>query len=1407
MASGGDESDEKVAASGPAPRVFVTYAYDSEDHQENVLKLCTLLCESGIDARIDKWAGSRRRNWRQWTTQEIDRADFVLVIASPAYWRAADCTDPDNHRGAQAEAELLADRLHQDRETWTPKILPVIFPEWEVTHIPSFLSPFNCTHFEVTEFTVAGAEELLRALTGDPPYYPPELGSRRVFPPRTLTDPTVARGPRTSTRGKRAGTELETLREISEAAVRSCDVVAQRDGRPWVRLSDGAYVRRTVETRLLERLAEPTVTAVVGEAGHGKTALLWQLHRLLAEAGRLPLFVPASAMISAPPARPVITVDLVDEAVRQGQWTETPLVLLVDTLDLLLHSVTARAQVNRLLSVASQHRLPTLVTTRPVESRWLEIDYGGLGDAPEHKRTIKGVTLGGFDRAERPAAIGAYARAFYPEDKVAEVIQDVENASVRGLPLQEVCSNPLALRLMFELYAAADELPPIDIDTIGLYDQYWYRRVEHDDRGSDTAATGPDLSRPTEAVGVALLADGAIEAGKPHLVERIRPLVPPASGGAAADAVDMLRSRGVLHTPPDSARLRFFHQTFFEYAAARGVAQCGPSAFQVLMNRVRSDPLDLLSGEVAAQVLLLAERTELVARAEADQVLEGWLDAEEPSLRAAALRTYARRRLPGTDLRDHAMTSLDSGDLDAVKGYIALLPSVYHSKFDRPRAELSILWRRADEMQQLTKTAKEGRQLALNVLNALSRLSATHPEESIRFLADHGCIDWLASRPASEWRHHDGLYLRLLESLLRVDPRWCATQILIFFRSSAESNEATGMTETLALLNRVSRLFALSDTTLTEIVDIVRLVAPDTNATQLESEYSLLRAEMLAGVTPAELLAHTKSALGGDEGTGSTSTTRPWSKVGRRAELRALTRAALERGDIDPHEHLDALLAEQDRTSEEHLCVVLGDCLAANPAMPSPLTSYARDRCRRALRKLPAVRHPDGPRPIPLLFVNALYGGRVEGAALIAAIQEDLPEKLWLHADGLLPLLVPAALAGSQGAARALRTYVSDGRNSGESSGPMGGTVRWRLQESAADGSRLAFERLIDFATATGDITDLRSALGKLDKSEIRLLSDLQSRLRELRANLVGSLHRGRVQSGYALWRLLLERAVDVAPEPAVLATALGRAPSSPLAISVLETALAALGSPHWVGVDLSPLTGILDHYIEPGRKARERRRTRSKAADNASRDRASEIAITKESLARRLLIGLKARHLPLPHTPARRLVFAREVFALLWDAGYDLDVKSDLTAFTACFSEVGPLLERLPDRTSAIDLILDTARRLNLFQPAATRWRKRAAAVWGAGIAATVAEATVPERQRLITELLSSDQDMAQIAVDSFIDTMSDIPPWLPDLEPRMSTDSRRRLRAGMKRVARQGGTRELPELYDAAIAHAGAQ
>lgn len=193
-----------TAASGPAAgahepamglTAFVCYAHDSPEHKHAVLQLAELLVHNGMTVTVDQLVDARRRDWGQWAIDHISAADFVLIVASPDLKAAADaCPRTRRNLSVRSELSVIRDLLHRDREIWIAKLLPVLLPGGELADIPLFLQPHSADHYWVRDFTVAGAEDLLRTLTGQARRVPPCRGTVPLLPPlpSALAEPTTS---------------------------------------------------------------------------------------------------------------------------------------------------------------------------------------------------------------------------------------------------------------------------------------------------------------------------------------------------------------------------------------------------------------------------------------------------------------------------------------------------------------------------------------------------------------------------------------------------------------------------------------------------------------------------------------------------------------------------------------------------------------------------------------------------------------------------------------------------------------------------------------------------------------------------------------------------------------------------------------------------------------------------------------------------------------------------------------------------------------------------------------------------------------------------------------------------------------------------------------------------------------
>ena len=70
--------------------------------------------------------------------------------------------------GVQWEARMIRHRFYVNQDAGLQLVLPVVLPGCSAADLPLWLAPAAATGYVVTDYTVAGAEALLRVLTGQP---------------------------------------------------------------------------------------------------------------------------------------------------------------------------------------------------------------------------------------------------------------------------------------------------------------------------------------------------------------------------------------------------------------------------------------------------------------------------------------------------------------------------------------------------------------------------------------------------------------------------------------------------------------------------------------------------------------------------------------------------------------------------------------------------------------------------------------------------------------------------------------------------------------------------------------------------------------------------------------------------------------------------------------------------------------------------------------------------------------------------------------------------------------------------------------------------------------------------------------------------------------------------------------
>lgn len=519
--------------------------------------------------------------------------------------------------------------------------------------------------------------------------------------------------------------EINRLKALSTGLANEADLAGHVSDETEARLSDGIFIERQAGAAAVEWIlkmdplqADPSGEAdgaaclISGEAGYGKTSLLWWLYRRFEGDGSfLTIFLSASWLIRTESATSVTRDDLLAFCTYAVELGRTPLIL-IDTVDLLLRSDSdAAIVIHALLKEACGAGALVVMTTRPQEAARLS--------ATNYILTRS--RLDGYSASERTAALGAYAARFYPSPQITGALPNFQNLQKElayAGPLTEVCSSPLAMRMLFEIYAP--ETIPLQIDMFQLYAQYWSDRVESDRRSLDGQSGGNDLRAETQLIALLMLSEGQLELETGFLTEQFH------AKNLRSVAISELAHRGILVRTGDDA-YAFFHQTFFEHAASRAMLDLyQANGIRMLRERSASRGGDLFIRPILEHALLLADRLGSKFRAKVSESFHDLLQAKQLHDEMTAIGVFCRWRQEDATRFSSMQKWIRSTDCKPVH-----VAELMRHAVNLPQQRTSELFRLLPDLWIVAKGALE---LRLHILGVLPRFAWRNAREVASFL-------------------------------------------------------------------------------------------------------------------------------------------------------------------------------------------------------------------------------------------------------------------------------------------------------------------------------------------------------------------------------------------------------------------------------------------------------------------------------------------------------------------------------------------------------------------------------------------------------------------------------------------------------------------------------------------------
>lgn len=183
----------------PHPKVFVSYSHDDDHHRSRILGLAERLRTDGFETVIDQYVeGTPLQGWPRWMLNQIEWADYVLLICTRTYYRRFRGHEaPDVGKGVDWEGAIITNELY-DKKSASGRFVPVLFDSGDSDYIPEPIRSFSVhvlsdekAYRRLTDY-LAGAAGVQAAELGPAPSRKRETGVPLTFEQSARAEPTAA---------------------------------------------------------------------------------------------------------------------------------------------------------------------------------------------------------------------------------------------------------------------------------------------------------------------------------------------------------------------------------------------------------------------------------------------------------------------------------------------------------------------------------------------------------------------------------------------------------------------------------------------------------------------------------------------------------------------------------------------------------------------------------------------------------------------------------------------------------------------------------------------------------------------------------------------------------------------------------------------------------------------------------------------------------------------------------------------------------------------------------------------------------------------------------------------------------------------------------------------------------------
>lgn len=156
------------------PKIFISYAWGSQEHDEKVIALATNLKGDGVDVIFDKWQLKEGNDTYQFMEKSVldESVTNVLILIDPIYVKKAN----ERTGGVGTETQIISSEVYNKVEQ--RKFIPVVFERDDEGNVckPQYLK--SLLHFDLSRPNTFDTEyqRMVRTLYGIDTYKEPELG-------------------------------------------------------------------------------------------------------------------------------------------------------------------------------------------------------------------------------------------------------------------------------------------------------------------------------------------------------------------------------------------------------------------------------------------------------------------------------------------------------------------------------------------------------------------------------------------------------------------------------------------------------------------------------------------------------------------------------------------------------------------------------------------------------------------------------------------------------------------------------------------------------------------------------------------------------------------------------------------------------------------------------------------------------------------------------------------------------------------------------------------------------------------------------------------------------------------------------------------------------------------------------